>query len=298
MRLTRALAVLVALALLAACQPDAEPVTGEDLVEQAREALDELSPDESAPDRDPPPQPPPQEEAPPGDAEPPAAVDGDRAVALDERAGLGGICRAYLRSDVARLVVEVGYQAGAQPSQDALDHLMGVLRSVVDKPGGVSLAMVEIPGGPQTWTRADLESASRAHRQHTSGQDQVVMHVLSLRGEFEERDAIGVAFDASTFASFPDRIDGLATLLAARAPIERAVLVHEAGHLLCLINNTYTSAIDHEDPEHPRHSGDQRSVMYWAVENSAVAQVFSGPPPDDFNDNDRADLDGLRTGRY
>jgi hypothetical protein len=180
----------------------------------------------------------------------------------------------------------------------ATHHLVSALRRVVDKPGGVEVVVSQIPGGAQTWTRSDLERLSRQHRTHTSTPDQAVMHVLSLRGEFERRDALGVAFDASTYALFPDRVDGLAGLLGGTAAVQRAVLVHEAGHLLCLLNITYESTIDHEDPDHPHHSRDPNSVMYWAVANSAISQVFTGPPPADFTPNDRADLEGLRTGRY
>jgi hypothetical protein len=208
------------------------------------------------------------------------------------------MCRTYLRGDTPRLVIEIDHQAGAAPAQAAVQHLASVLRSVVDKPAGVDVVMSEIPGGAQTWTASDLDALSRQHRAHTSDSQQAVMHVLSLRGEFEQRDALGVAFDASSFAVFPDRIDRLAALLGGAAAVQRAVLTHEAGHLLCLINITYRSEIDHEDPDHPHHSSDRGSVMYWAIENAAIAQLFTGPPPADFTANDRADLEGLRTGRY
>jgi hypothetical protein len=299
--LRRIAAALTGLTLLAACQTDVEPITGEELVEQAREAVDDLRADDAPPGQ--PEADPPGEQAPPGepagDAEPPAAVEEDhRGAVFDERAGIGGMCRAYLRGDVQRMVVEVGHQQGAELSQSALDHLLAVLRGVVDKPAGLTVVTSELPGGPRTWSRDDLDAISRTSRQHTSGPEQVVMHVLALRGEFEQPDVLGVAFDASSFALFPDRLDRLAGLLGGRTLVEQALLVHEAGHLLCLINITYTSDIDHEDPEHPHHSKDPGSVMYWAVEHTAVGQVFSGPPPDDFTANDRADLEGLRTGRY
>jgi hypothetical protein len=294
-QLAAALACLVLLA--AACQTDAEPIRDEDLVDQAREVLDEIRGDDPDPGAAPGDADPPPPDPDPGDAQPPDAVE-QPAAAVDDRDGLGAMCRAYLRPDVPRLVIEVAHQAGAMPTGAALDHMTGTLEGVLDKPGGITVRAVEIPSGPQTWSENDVRVLAERHRVERSSSEQAVMQVVALRGQFEDRETLGVAFDASTFAGFPDRIDGLATLLGGRDAIERAVLVHEAGHLLCLVNITYRSAIDHEDPERPHHSRDPESVMYWAVANSAVAQVFSGPPPADFTANDRADLEGLRTGRY
>lgn len=125
------------------------------------------------------------------------------------------------------------------------------------------------------------------------------MLVLAVAGEYEEPGVLGLAMSATEIVLFPQQIGDLATsLLGGSARIEQSVLLHEAGHLLCLVNIGYQSEIDHEDPEHAHHSRHRDSVMFWAVENDAVSQVFSGPPPDAFHDDDLADLRGLREGRY
>ena len=36
--------------------------------------------------------------------------------------------------------------------------------------------------------------------------------------------------------------------------------------------------------------------MYWAVESSSIGAIFSGQLPDDFDDDDYADLDDLASG--
>lgn len=242
----------------------------------------------------------PGEDAPAGAGSAPdgTAPQPRRGALPDDRAGLGAMCRAYLRGDVPRLVVEIDHQAGAQLSAPAVDHLVATVRGVVDKPGGVALAGGnEIPGDARTWTADQLRATAREHRSQHSSPEQVVVYVLAVRGESSD-DAIGVALNATEMAVFPDEVGGLAALVGGRAALERAVLVHEAGHLLCLLNLGYTSTIDHEDPDHPHHSRDRGSVMYYAVETSAVGQVFNGPPPADFTANDRADLEGLRSGRY
>lgn len=216
----------------------------------------------------------------------------------DERGEVGAMCRTYLRAGVPRLVVEIDAQAGAELSPGAVEHLLDALGAVVDKPGGVALAGAStIAGGPRTWTLDALRDAAAANRDHHTTAEAAVVHVLAVRGQMDS-DAIGVAFSATEAAIFPDRIDALAALLGGQEAVERAVLVHEAGHLLCLVGIDYDSEIPHEDPAHPGHSSDRASVMFHAIETSAIAQLFTGPPPDRFAPADLADLEALRSGRY
>lgn len=219
---------------------------------------------------------------------------------LDDQAPLGAGCRPYLRGDVPGMVVEVAHQEGAAPRSAAVDHLVGTLRGVVDKPSGVQLAgPATVPGGGRTWTADELRAFASQHRTHWSSAEQAAMYVLAVRGQFEEEGVLGVAISATEMVVFPDDISGLGTeLLGGRQAVERAVLVHEAGHLLCLVNIGYDSARDHEDPDHPHHSVHEDSVMHWAIETDAITQVFSGPPPADFHPDDVADLEGLRQGRH
>lgn len=228
----------------------------------------------------------------PGEA---AAVD-----VPDDRGPLGSACRAYLRDEVPGLTVEVLEQSGAGLRAGVLDHLVSTLGEVLDKPAGIRLAGPRgVPGGGRTWSLDDLRHFLDEHRRERSDADRLAMVVLSVSGGFEEEGVLGVAVSATEIVLFPDQINELGTsLLGGRAPVERAVLVHEAGHLLCLVNISYTSATDHEDPDNPRHSRHRDSVMFWAVPNDAVSRVFSGAPPDTFHPDDLADLAGLREGRY
>lgn len=233
------------------------------------------------------------------EALPPLPVDGP----------LGSLCRTYLRPAVPRLIVEIDAQAGAELPPAVIDHLTATVGAVVDKPGGITVdASGTIAGGAQPWTLESIREAAAASRTHAPTTDTTVIHVLAVRGEPHQtppadgqpdiRGSIGIAFAAGELVVFPDRIDGLSALVGGTTAVLRAVTVHEVGHLLCLVNLGYTSDIPHEDPSHPGHSVDQGSVMFHAVETTAVGQIFTGPPPDTFTTNDLADLEGLRTGRY
>jgi hypothetical protein len=282
-------------------QPEPEPPEADEQPEQGAHAPPEPE-DEPTSSSRPEPSAPREEPASPEPRERPddQGVEGGAAAVPDDAGPLGSACRAYLRDDIPALTIEVVHHAGAAPHPDAVDHLVGSLAEVVDKPGGVELAGPrEVPGTARTWTLDELRAAAVEHRRVRSGQDRMGMLVLSVAGEFEREGVLGVAVSATEMVLFPDNVGDLATsLLGGRRAIERSVLLHEAGHLLCLVNLTYESAIDHEDPDRPHHSRHRDSVMHWAVPNDAVTQVFTGPPPDAFHADDLADLEGLRAGRH
>lgn len=222
---------------------------------------------------------------------------------LDDLGGVGANGRAYLRDDRPAMIVEIDVQEGVSVDQQAVDHLISTLRGVVSKPDGITLSGGNTFSSDRTsWSTADLREAAKSNRSHYSSDTSTAIYLLYVRGGFAtdqgEGNALGVAHRASEAAIFPDRWAGLGSLLGSDRAVERAVLVHELGHLFGLVNLTYTSDADREDPDHPGHSSNRASVMHWAIETDLVGQVFSGPPPDRFDDDDRADLEGLRTGRY
>lgn len=210
---------------------------------------------------------------------------------------VGQMARAYLRSSPARrLVVEVDYVSGRAPSANALEHLTAILRREARKPDGVQVQRGdELPVQRTRYSLEDIARIEAEHRDERSAGSVATMYLLYLNGELDDAPgALGVAYRASSAAIFVDRVRSAATALVQPGAIERAVLVHEAGHLLALVNLGYQSRHDHEDPEHPHHSRYRDSVMYWAVEDISVTSILSGGPPSDFDQFDRDDLAQLR----
>lgn len=209
------------------------------------------------------------------------------------------MARVYLRSSPARrLRVEVDYVEGRAPSARALDHLASILRREAAKPDGVAVVRgEEIPKERNEYTLDDVRGLERRYRDARSAGATATIWVAYLNGDFvQQRGALGVAYSASAAAIFADQVDGAATSLVRPIAIERAVLTHEIGHILALVNIGYTSEHDHEDPEHPGHSSNEDSVMYWAIEDVSIASLLTGGPPDDFDQFDRDDLRMLRSG--
>jgi hypothetical protein len=212
----------------------------------------------------------------------------------------GANAAAYLQRRVPELVVEIDAVPGAAPRPESVDLLRRRLGEVVDKPGGITILPTgSASAGDGAWSFSELQGAEAAHRTTRNSTSGASLYLLFVDGRPPREGAIGVAYSASAAAIFSDQIDEAATLLVTAAEIERADVVHEVGHLLSLVNLGYTSSRDHEDADHPGHSDNPASVMYWAVDNVGVATLLGGrpAPPTEFDADDLADLAAIRSGK-
>lgn len=205
---------------------------------------------------------------------------------------VGAYAPFYLRpAESSRIVLEIRSQSGAEPRDRTVTHLSEVLAANSGKE--VTLAGGRIDGDGRQWTAADIRALADAGA--AQSRDAAVMRILYLRGGFAESDTVlGIAVRSDVAAIFSDRVDDAAGVLGDPARIEDAVTVHEAGHLLGLVDLFLSTG--RADPEHPGHSSNRASVMYWAVESTLVGDILQGGPPTDFDAQDRADLATIRTG--
>lgn len=209
------------------------------------------------------------------------------------RNGPGAFAGMLLAPSPARsLVVDVLAQPGASVDAAAVS----TLRELLATHSGKSVTVrgpVDVPASGDTHSAEEIRQLADEHGRKQAGGVGVV-HVLYLRGEYTDDGALGVAVRGDTLALFPEQMARVASPLVSRARIERAVATHELGHVLGLVD--LYLAEGRADPDHPGHSPNRRSVMFWAVESDVVGQVLGGPPPVDFDAADRADLDKIRRG--
>jgi hypothetical protein len=204
----------------------------------------------------------------------------------------GSMADVFLRpSGSSQLVVQVLTVAGAEPRRSTLDRVVEVLRQVSGKPVrtiGGSVA------GRSTWSASDLRDAADAQSAPVP-EGTAVLRLLFVSGRSEQGDGVlGITTSGDLAAVFTDRVDAAATGLVSPSTIERAVTVHELGHVLGLVDLFRHTG--RADPEHPGHSANTRSVMYWAVESTLIGDLLTGGPPQDFDAADLADLAAIRRG--
>lgn len=206
---------------------------------------------------------------------------------------VGSYAAYYLRSsESSSILVRVGRQAGAEARPSTLDHLGRVLGEVSGKT--VDLSDEAVPGEGRSWTAADIRALADSGGPAQS-RDRSVVHLFFLRGGFADSDTVlGVAVRSDVAAIFSDRVKEAAGVFGDAARIEDAVTLHEIGHLLGLVDLFLDTG--RADPEHPGHSPNRRSVMYYAVESTLVGDLLAGGPPTDFDQADLDDLARIRQG--
>lgn len=205
----------------------------------------------------------------------------------------GSFAGVVLQPQPARdLFLEVLVQAGARPSAGAVDKLSGELTRASGKPASTVGGVVE--GDRRSWSAADIRAAADASAGMPQGGTGAVVRLLYLRGTSSDAEgALGVAVRGDVAAIFTDEVRSAATPLIGSDAIERAVALHEVGHLLGLVD--LFLATGRGDPEHPGHSSSRDSVMYWSVETGLFADL-AGDLPQDFDAADLADLAAIRGG--
>jgi hypothetical protein len=218
---------------------------------------------------------------------------GGSAAALDANGSPGSFAPALLLPTYAsEIVVEVRTQSGADAQQASLDHLTSVLRSVSGKTVTVTHGPA-VGGGAKGWSGDELRSTADGGAAQTI--DRAVIHLLFLHGSYADDDSVlGVAVRGDVAAVFVDQVANASTPLIGSSGIETAVVTHEVGHLLGLVDLYLHTG--RQDAQHPGHSANRDSVMYWAVESNVVADLLQGGPPDEFDSADLADLETIRNG--
>lgn len=209
------------------------------------------------------------------------------------------------------LVVEVDHAPGHRPSAAATTHLVSTLKNVTSK-ARVTLVLDEsLPAEARDLTFDELLQMERDTRSTEHRAPVAVLHVLYPAGTYNGSNAAGVTISGPVLGpvsvyldvirSIPNPVEGgpLGPLPGIPNPeravevMERATLLHEAGHAMGLVDNGLPMVTPREDPEHPGHPTNAQSVMYWAIESTAGLRqllVQDGSVPDEFDADDRADL--------
>jgi len=237
---------------------------------------------------------PPEGSAPADPAPPPADPSpGEAAEPVAPAGPVGSMAGRYLRpSGSERVLVQVLAQDGAGPRTAAAERVRQVLAQLSGK--SVAVAVAGVGGGPRSWTSEELRSLADGSAPAQTA-EQAVLTLLYLRGGFAENDrAVGVAVRGDVAAVFAERVDEAAGMLGSPSAVEDAVTMHEVGHLLGLVDLVLDTG--RQDPEHPGHSPNRGSVMYYAVESTLLGSILSGGPPRDFDQDDLDDLARIRNG--
>ena len=210
-----------------------------------------------------------------------------------------GECRyEILRStDYSRLHIEINYVTEFAPDSEAVDLLKQRIQETTDKTS-VSVSQNGFGSTDSSYSLEEILAIEKEQRERHKSGNTFIIHILYLNGEYEDNDqTLGLAYTGSSFVLFKEKIEETQFGFISAEEVERSVIVHEYGHLLGLINNGYESPHDHEDPNHPHHSSNEESVMYWSIETLDIFKQLEGSPPDNFDSDDLDDLRLMKEGK-
>jgi predicted Zn-dependent protease len=229
----------------------------------------------------------------------------------NQRSGPGDMAKDFISGkEYSKLVIELHHPPGVTPNADALADMQSVVRGAIEKSSIQIQTHADAPDGQgKTYTWNEINELEKKIRKAYSKGDTAVMFLLYLNGGSEKDDgssaALGAAYHGSSMVIFKSNIKKLSRgdggLIPSFRPderfVERAVLVHELGHLFGLVNLGTKMVRDHEDPSNKGHSANEESVMYWAVESSRGLETMlnrGASIPYRFDANDLADLNAVK----
>lgn len=189
----------------------------------------------------------------------------------------------YIRSDCYKsLIIEIDCVEGVSlPNTDVMNTLEKRLKKIIDKPKGISY-FVDDPSIVKEKDEYHLDDLYLLAKQHRSfGIEKLPQNVLSLyilyvNGVYRISDkhtAVGVALDNGAIMIFKNCI---------KPEQELALITHEIGHVLGLVNGRIPQQQKHEDKEHLGHDVNPACVMYYKL-TSINSSLFDQQCLDDIH---------------
>lgn len=181
------------------------------------------------------------------------------------------------------LTIEIQYMTGFAPDAASINNLSSFLKSVINKPGGISITQKEIPAANEaSYTTNDIASIEQNDRTAYNSGSNLAIYILITDGQYENPAVLGVSYRNTSICLLGKTIfDNSGNIgQSGRTILESTVIEHEFGHLLGLVDLGTPMVMNHKDAAHGNHCNIQSCLMYYAVETSGVfGSLISGDIP-------------------
>ena len=190
----------------------------------------------------------------------------------------------FLSEDTYKsLSVEILYVDGHEPNQAALDNLKEFLELRLNKSKGISFTQKSINSpNNYSYTADDLRDLEDKHRTQYAQNENLTAFIFyadeEYAGNTSQSKTIGLAYGSTSMCIFEKTVannsGGLGQV--SRKNLETAVLIHEFGHVLGLVNTGTPMVQNHESA--PGHCDNENCLMYYASETGSLTGFIGGDP--------------------
>lgn len=207
----------------------------------------------------------------------------------EEGRQVGELAEYYLQEDPYKeLRFTIIHMEGYAPKERAVDSLEDFLERYLRKPQGIKISTMEIDAeGGGSYSVEEIDEILDENAQYQPFEGAIHAYLLIVDGTYSEDDGntntLGLAYEADRTVLFGGNIEEYSDELTEpdRWKLEAAVMEHEFGHLLGLVDNGTPMVDDHLDEDHGQHCNDEDCLMYYATETSdVVSNLFESSIPD------------------
>jgi len=199
--------------------------------------------------------------------------------------------------DYDELIIEYDYVRNYRPNYTAIQTFDDMLRNHTEKENIEHRIGDEIsfPDTKPVYDQHDLSYLEDKYRDAEKKENTVVIYVLYLDGLWKEGNVLGLSYRGTNIIIFKETI----MRSADRSPgleygdIEKAVLIHEWGHLIGLVGRDYDS--DHESEEYKHHCNLEAGDCVMAASVEINVTGMGRTPPTEFCELCLEDIERIRT---
>jgi predicted Zn-dependent protease len=194
----------------------------------------------------------------------------------------------FLSNDkYTKLVVEILYVEGSQPTDAAVDHLKNLLSQRLNKSSGIDIVRTPIKSpGKAIYTIDDIKAIEEDHRTQNTHRKILTACFFFADADFSgntsSNKVLGIAYGNSAAVIFESTIKQYSGGLnqPSAAVLEATVIEHEFGHILGLVDYSTPMQTPHRDVPNGRHCTDNSCLMYYTAETSdIIGNLLGGSVP-------------------